>query len=167
MTVRNGKSIMAADVKNYLQDNLKAFCREQGLEMPKTWAFPPHGTHIYYAVSLHLNGKDRWEEFDAKIVFVLSKIGNLNALENQLHCILEDLGEPTILTVKAVETPCQYHFSTQIGMMRMPVTWADDSQNVYEVYAKGQIEMGGFVNLMERLEYIGKEVIFKNYGKTF
>lgn len=157
---------MGVDVKNCLQDSLKAFCGEQGLEMPKFWMLPPHGAHTYYAVSLHLNGKDRWEEFDAKIVFVLSKIGNLNVLENQLHCILEDLGEPTILTIKAVETSSQHHFFTQIGMTRMPVTWADDNQNVYEVYAKGQIEMGGFVNLMERLEYIGKEIIFKNYEKN-
>ena len=35
------------------------------------------------------------------------------------------------------------------------------SPDVYEVYVKGQLEMGGFVNLMERLEYIGKEIVYK------
>lgn len=29
------------------------------------------------------------------------------------------------------------------------------------VYAKGKLEMGGFVNLMERIEYIGKEIVYK------
>ena len=44
--------------------------------------------------------------------------------------------------------------------MKMPVTWGDDFQNVYEVYTKGQLEMGGFVNMMERVEYIGKEIVY-------
>ena len=43
----------------------------------------------------------------------------------------------------------------------MPVTWSDDRHNEYEVYTKGHFEMGGFVNLMERIEYIGKEIVFR------
>jgi hypothetical protein len=46
--------------------------------------------------------------------------------------------------------------------MKMPVTWADYQQNEYEVYTKGHLEMGGFVNLMERIEYIGKEIVYKD-----
>ena len=46
-------------------------------------------------------------------------------------------------------------------LTKMLVTWSDKKQNEYEVYAKGRLEMGGFVNLMERVEYIGKEIIYK------
>ncbi len=49
-----------------------------------------------------------------------------------------------------------------MGLMRMPVTWADSNQNVYEVYIKGQLEMGCFVTLMENVEYIGKEMVYGN-----
>jgi len=34
--------------------------------------------------------------------------------------------------------------------------WEDEAQHEYEVYVKGQLEMGPFANLMERVEYIGK-----------
>ena len=33
-------------------------------------------------------------------------------------------------------------------------------QNDYEVYVKGELEMGGLVNLIERVEYIGKEIVY-------
>ena len=49
---------------NDLQDRLKAFCRDQGLKAPRFWIFPPDGYYICHAVSLHLNGRDRWEELD-------------------------------------------------------------------------------------------------------
>ena len=45
-------------------------------------------------------------------------------------------------------------------MTRVPVTWSDERQQDYEVYTKGHIEMGGFVNLMERVEFIGKEIVY-------
>ena len=45
-------------------------------------------------------------------------------------------------------------------MMKMPVTWSDANQIEYAVYTKGNLEMGGFVNLMERVEYIGKEYVY-------
>ena len=44
--------------------------------------------------------------------------------------------------------------------MRMPVTWSDENHRDYEVFTKGNIEMGGFVNLMERVEFIGKEIVY-------
>lgn len=43
----------------------------------------------------------------------------------------------------------------------MPVTWSYKNHNEFEVYAKDHLEMGGFVNLMERVEYIGKEIVYK------
>ena len=146
-----------------LQDRLKAFCREQGLEMPRFRIFPPNGVYMCYAVSLHLTGKDRWEEFDAKVIYLLkdlNEIGNSEALANRLRCMFEDLGMPVVLTVKADESNSQQRFFKSLGMMRMPVTWSDENHRDYEVYTKGNIEMGGFVNLMERVEFIGKEIVY-------
>ena len=147
-----------------LQDRLKAFRKEQGLEMPRFWIFPPNGVYMCYAVSLHLTGKDRWEEFDAKVVYLLkdlNEIGNNEALANRLHYMFEDFGGPVVLTVKADESSNQQQFFKRLGMTRMPVTWSDENQRDYEVYTKGYIEMGGFVNLMERVEFIGNEIIYR------
>ena len=147
-----------------LQDRLKAFSREQGLEMPRFWIFPPKGVYINYAVSLHMKGKDRWEEFDANVVYLLkdlNEIGNNDALANRLRCMFEDLGEPVVLTVKADESSNQLYFFKGLSMTRMPVTWSDEHLQDYEVYTLGEIDMGGFVNLMERVEYIGREIVYK------
>ena len=73
--------------------------------------------------------------------------------------MFEELGAPVVLTVKAVASPRQHQFFKHVGMMKMPVTWADYQQNEYVVYAKGKLEMCGFVNLMERVEYIGKATV--------
>ena len=147
-----------------LQDRLKAFSREQGLEMPRFWIFPPKGVYINYAVSLHMKGKERWEEFDANVVYLLkdlNEIGNNDALANRLRCMFEDLGEPVVLTVKADESSNQLYFFKGLSMTRMPVTWSDEHLQDYEVYTLGEIDMGGFVNLMERVEYIGREIVYK------
>ncbi len=149
---------------DYLQDKLKAFCKEQGLDMPRFWVFPPNGAYMCYAVSLHLKGKDMGEILDANVIFMLkslSEIGNLDALENRLCCITADLGEPIILTIKADKTLSQQQFFRGVGQMKMPVTWSDNHQNVYEVYVKGQLEMGCFVTLMEHIENIGAEIVYR------
>ena len=153
---------------NDLQDRLKAFCIEQGLDVPQFWIIQPDGYYLGYAVSLHLSGKDRWEEFDAKVIFLLkdfSERENREAEERLLNHMFEELGEPIVLTIREVKLPSQQRFSKSVGLSKMPVTWGDDHQNVYEVYTKGQLEMGGFVNLMERVEYIGKEIVYKEDGK--
>jgi len=72
------------------------------------------------------------------------------------------LGDLVVLTVKAVASPYQQQIFKHVGLMKMPVTWADYQQNEYVVYAKGKLEMGGFVNLMERVEYIGKEIVYSD-----
>lgn len=150
---------------NDLQDRLKAFCREQGLDAPRFWIFPPDGYYICHAVSLHLNGKDRWEEFDVNVIFVLKDFSIRESREmeaNRLRCMFEDLGEPIVMTSKMAESPSnQQRFYKSIGLIKMPVTWSDQHQNEYEVYAKGHLDMGGFVNLMERVEYIGKEFVYR------
>ena len=146
-----------------LDDRLKAFSREQGVEMPRFWIFPPKGVYINYAVSLHMKGKERWEVFDANVVYLLkdlNEIGNNEALANRLRCMFEDFGGFVVLTIRTDESNSQQRFFKGLGMMRMPVTWSDEHQQDYEVYTKGHIGMGGFVNLMERVEYIGKEIVY-------
>ena len=148
---------------NDLQDRLKKFCKEQGMDIPQIWIIQPDGYYMGYAASLHLSGKDRWEEFDAKVVYVLRDFSdreNREAEERLLKHMFEEIGEPIVLTIKEVESPNQLRFLKGIGLMKMPVTWSDTCQNVYDVYAKGNLEMGGFVNLMERIEYIGKEIVY-------
>ena len=149
---------------NDLQNRLKMFCKEQGVDIPQFWIIQPDGYYMSYAVSMHLSGKDRWEEFDAKVIFLLrdfSERENREAEKRVLNHMFEELGEPVVLTIKAETSPRQQLFFKHVGLMKMPVTWGDDYQNVYEVYTKGQLEMGGFVNLMERIEYIGKEIFYK------
>lgn len=149
---------------NDLQDRLKAFCKERGLDMSRFWVFPPNEVYMCYAVSLHLKGEDKGEFLDANTIFMLkglSEIGNRDALENRLRCIMANLGEPIILTIKADETLGQQQFFKGIGLMKIPVTWTDNHQNVYEVYVKGQLEMGCFVMLMEHVEHLGREIVYE------
>lgn len=149
---------------NNMYNNLQAFCKKQEWCMPRFWAFSPKGVMMCYAVSIHLKGEDKWEKYDAKTVFMLislNEIGNLDVLENRLGCMLEELGDPIILTIKSDENPIQQQFFKGVGLIKMPVTWTDRCQNVYDVYLKGQLEMGCFVNLMERLEYIGTEIVYE------
>ena len=151
---------------NDLQDRLKRFCKEQSLDVPQFWIIQPVGYYMGYAASLHLSGKERWEEFDAKVIFLLKDFSdreNREAEERLLNHMFEELGEPVVLTVKAVASPHQQQFFKHVGLMKMPVTWADYQQKEYVVYAKGNLEMGGFVNLMERVEYIGKEIVYSDY----
>lgn len=154
---------------NDLQDRLKKFCKEQGLDVPQFWIIKPDEYYMCYALSLHLSGKDRWEEFDAKVVYLLKDFSNRESREVEerlLKYMFEELGEPIVLTIIEVESPNQLRFLKGMGMMKMPVSWSDSNKNDYVVYAKGNLEMGGFVNLMERIEYIGKEIVFKeNDGK--
>ena len=114
---------------------------------------------------MHLAGKGRWVEYDAKVFFVLKDLSgmeNREIEENRLHCIFEDLGEPIVLTAKVAESPdSQRQFFKRVGLTKIPVTWSDHHQNIYEVYTKGHVEMGGFVMLMERVENIGKEIIYR------
>lgn len=98
------------------------------------------------------------------MIFLLkdfSERENREAEKRLLNHMFEELGEPVVLTIKAETSPRQQLFFKHVGLMKMPVTWADYQQNEYVVYAKGKLEMGGFVNLMERVEYIGKEIVYK------
>lgn len=145
-------------------DALKEFCRKQGLEMPLSWLVHPDDCLMHYAVSIHLSGKEQWVEFDATVMFILIDFSGREERSTetmQLRCILEDLGEPVVLTAKVAERPDkQQRFFENAGLTRMPVTWMDDHQD-YEVYTKGHVEMGAFASLMDRVEFIGKEIVYK------
>lgn len=148
---------------NDMYDNLQALCRERGWDMPRFWAFPPNGVMMCYALSLRIKVKDQWEEYDAQTVFMLkslNEIGNLDTLQNRLSCMLKELGEPIILTIKSDVASRQRQFFKGNGLMEMPVTWTDNGHNVYEVFVKGQLIMDEFVTLMEHVEYIGKEIVY-------
>ena len=86
---------------------------------------------------------------------------NRDAEPNRLLCMFEDLGEPIVLTSRAAENPDNQHcFFKSVSLSQIPVTWSDH-QNDYEVYVKGQLIMDEFASLMERVEYIGKEIVYK------
>jgi hypothetical protein len=160
-----GESFSSTDLfgMNDLQDRLKKFCIDQSMDMPQFWIIKPNDYYMGYAVSMHLSGKDRWEEFDAKVIYVLRDFSdreNREAEDRLLKHMFEELGEPIALTIREVEPQKQQRFFKSVDLRKMPVTWADDRQNMYEVYTRGQLEMGGFLNLMERIEYIGKEIVY-------
>ncbi len=156
-------------------DALKTFCREQGMDVPRFWIIEPDkflepegGCLMPYAAVLHLSGKDRWEEFEASVIFQLTDFSDRENREmerSKLEIAFRDLGEPVVLTTRIPESLSRQtnnlNFYKSVGMTKMPITWEDEAQCEYEVYAKGKLEMGGFVNLMERVEYIGKEIVYK------
>lgn len=165
LKIMQGESFSSTELfgMNDLQDRLKKFCIDKSMDMPLFWIIKPDDYYMGYAVSLHLSRKDRWKELDANVVYVLRDFSdreNREVEERLLKHIFEELGEPIVLTIREVELPNQQRFFNDVGLRKMPFTWADDHQNAYKVYTKGQFEMGGFVNLMERIEYIGKEIVY-------
>ena len=145
-------------------DALRVFCQKQGFEIPRQWLVHPDDCLMHYAESVHLKGKEHWVAFDATVLFVLidfSQREDRSTEAMQLRCILDDIGEPVLLTSKVGEVPNkQLGFFENVGLTKMPVTWMDD-RHEYEVYTKGNIEMGAFASLMDRVEYIGKEIVYK------
>lgn len=145
-------------------DRLEVFCREQGIEHPMMRLIDVDDVLRPYAIPLHLSGKDRWEEFDAEVIFLLRDFPereNREAEECRLSVMAEEFGIPCLLTTKAAFSPRQdNYYYWKFGFMKMPVTWSDNAGRVYEVFLKGQLDMGAFANLMERVEYIGKEIIY-------
>ena len=153
-----------------MADALKAFCREQGMDAPEFWIINPDryidpegGSLMPYAAVLHLSGKDRWEEFEACAIFLLTDFSereNREMERSKLEIAFRDLGDPVVLTTRMPEGLSRQrnnlNFYRSVGMTRMPITWEDEAQHEYEVYVKGHIDMGPFANLMERMEYIGR-----------
>ena len=150
---------------NALQDGMRTFCKEQGWEMPRFWIFPPGGRYVCHCLSLHLKGKGNWKDVEASVVFMLmdfSTMDNREVEANRLCSMLKDLGEPVVLTSKVAERPAhQQRFYESVGLVKMPVRWEDDAQNEYEVYVYGNMLMDSFAYVMEQVEYIGKEIVYR------
>ena len=123
-------------------------------ENPKFW---PASYTKDFAVSLHMMGSDRWEEFDANVVFVLGEYGKKQT--KLLGKILDELKEPVVLTIPLAVPANQQNFFKRLGLVLVPARWTNKNQEEYNVYVKGQMGMGGFVNLMEQVERIGSEIV--------
>lgn len=134
--------------------DLKMYCREQGYGIPKFW---PAGYTNDYAVSLHMVANDRWEEFEANVVFLLGEHGR-NETQLLGH-ILEKLQEPVALTVLLAESINNLNIYKSLGFTLMPVRLTDINKNEYEVYIKGSMKMGGWANMMTRIEGTGCDII--------
>jgi len=147
-------------------DALEAFCREQGIEYPMMRLIEVDDVLWPYAIPLHLSGKDQWEEFDAEVIFLLRDFPegeNRQAEACRLGVMAEEFGIPCLLTTRAAFSPRQDGFYRRFGFKKMPVTWSDNAGRVYEVFLKGQLDMGPFANLMGRVEYIGREIVYRYY----
>ena len=151
---------------NDMADALRAFCEEQGVEMPLVRLIEVDDVLRPYAVPLHLVKNDQMDQFDAEVIFLLTDFPEREHREAEacrLSVMAEEFGRPCLLTTRAAYLPRQDSFYERFGFMKMPVTWSDEADNEYEVFLKGQLEMGSFVSLMERVEYIGKEIVYRNY----
>jgi hypothetical protein len=145
-------SIRAVIDKNALKDisimanELKAYCKEHGYDNPKFW---PASCTKDYAVSIRMRDNDRWEEYRADVVFLSGEHCNNEAI--LLGQILEKLQDPVILIVPLALSVNPQSLYKSLGFLLVPARWTNNqNQEEHEVYIKGQMSMGGFVNLMER-----------------
>ena len=146
-----------------MQDRLEAFCREQGIELPMTRLIEVDGVLRPYFIPLHLVKNDQMNQFDAEVVFLLVDFPdweNREAEACRLNVVAKEFERPCLLTTRAAFSPRQDEFYKRCGFMKIPVTWSDNADNVYEVFAKGELNMDSFVSLMEHVEYIGREIIY-------
>lgn len=135
-----------------MANELKAYCKEQGYDKPKFW---PASCTKDYAVSIRMRGNDLWEEFEANVVFIIGEHRNNEA--KILGQILNELQEPVVLTVPLAISANKQALYRSLGFLLVPARWTNNKNlEEHEVYIKGQMGMGGFVNLME---HIGSEIV--------
>ena len=152
---------------NDMLDRLKEFCRAQGIEVPIMRLIEVDGVLIPYAVPLHLMRNDQMCQYDVVVVFLLVDFPdreNREAEACRLEVMAEKFGKPWLLTTKAAFSPRQDKFYKNMGFMKMPITWEDGAQREYEVYVCGDVLMDTFAYVMEQVEYIGKEIVYKKDG---
>lgn len=160
-------------------DALRNFCRQEGLDDPEGWLITPDRYVVPdpyimdYAVALRLSQEDRWEPFDAMVVFILRDLSdreNRKAEKDKLRILIEqENGKPILLTRRMPDDEGRRadnrRFYEEIGYQLMPVRWTDRDGHEYEVFVSGHLEMGGFAGLMDRVEYIGSELVYCSYVK--
>lgn len=152
---------------NDMLDRLKAFCLEQGIEVPMTRLIEVDGVLMPYAVPLRLLRNDQMGQIDAEVVFLLTDFPdkeNREAEARRLKVMVEDFGRPCLLTTKAAFSARQDSFYSNLGFTKMPVTWEDEAQREYEVYLCGDMLMDTFAYIMEQVEYIGREIVYRDPG---
>ena len=135
-------------------NELKMYCSEHGYESPRFW---PANFTKEYAVSLLMVGNDRLEEFDANVVFLLGEHGKNEA--KLLGQILDELKEPVVLTIPLALSANQQKLYKSLGFTLMPVRLTDTNEREHEVYIKGSMKMGGWANMMTRVEGIDSDII--------
>ena len=148
-------------------DRLEVFCREHGIEHPMMRLIEVDGVLRPYYIPLHLVKNDQMNQFDAEVVFLLVDYPdreNREAEECRLKVVAKEFEGPCLLTTRAAFSPRQDSFYRKFGFMKMPVTWSDEAGREYEVFMKGQMEMNSFVSLMERVEYIGRKIVYRNWN---
>ena len=135
-------------------NELKMYCSEHGYESPRFW---PANFTKEYAVSLLMVGNDRLEEFDANVVFLLGEHGKNEA--KLLGQILDELKESVVLTIPLALSANQQKLYKSLGFILMPVRLTDTNEREHEVYIKGSMKMGGWANMMTRVEGIDSDII--------
>ncbi len=146
---------------NKMLAELKAYCKEQGFEFPITWLGKRDDILVPFAVPLHLHSDDRQFPYDGHVVFVLNDdVAN----RDRVQAYLSQLTEPMLLTVQLKETSLRNKYEG-VGMKLAPTRWSDNEGNEYEVYIKGNMDMETFGHLMEQMEYIGSNIIYKDYER--
>ena len=129
-----------------MANELKVYCKEHGYDNPKFW---PASCTKDYAVSIRMRDNDRWEEYRADVVFLSGEHCNNEAI--LLGQILKKLQDPVILIVPLALSVNSQSLYKSLGFLLVPARWTNNqNQEEHEVYIKGQMSMGGFVNLMER-----------------
>ena len=124
--------------------NLKAYCKKQGLDKPKSWRY---GLCFWrrYAVSLHITGKDRWEEFDANVVLLLDRSHKKYRQKKEARLIGEitaEFNEPVLLTMPVTMSVSRRNLLKSLGLTLMPVRWSGKGQDEYGVYLKKLTALG-------------------------
>jgi hypothetical protein len=105
-----------------------------------------------------MRDNDRWEEYRADVVFLSGEHCNNEAI--LLGQILKKLQDPVILIVPLALSVNSQSLYKSLGFLLVPARWTNNKNlEEHEVYIKGQMGMGGFVNLMEHVENIGGHVV--------
>ena len=136
-----------------MANELKVYCKEHGYDNPKFW---PASCTKDYAVSIRMRDNDRWEEYRTDVVFLYGEHEKNEA--QLLEQIIKDLQEPIVLIVPLAESASQQNLYKRLGLVLIPARWTNNLEE-FEIYIKGQMNMGGFVNLMEQVERIGSKIV--------
>ena len=136
-----------------MANELKVYCKEHGYDNPKFW---PASCTKDYAVSIRMRDNDRWEKYRADVVFLYGEHEKNEA--QLLEQIIKDLQEPIVLIVPLAESASQQNLYKRLGLVLIPARWTNNLEE-FEIYIKGQMSMGGFVNLMEQVERIGSKIV--------